>query len=102
MFRRFYTTSKLVNDFLQKKNPIIARQYPEEAENNARIIGILLTRSPHDKYLDDIITSYMCAKLNHPWSHEVFAVANAILNTPSQDTRSKIKSKVQQIEKHGY
>jgi hypothetical protein len=80
MFKRFSSTQKLVTEFLQKKNPIIARQYPEEAENNARIISILLTRSPNDKYLYDTIASYMCVQLKHPWSQDVFIIANAILN----------------------
>lgn len=80
MFNHFSSTNKLVTKFLQKRNPIIARQYPEEAENNARIIGILMTRSCHDKYLYDTIASYMCVPLKHPWSQDVFMIANAILN----------------------
>lgn len=64
----------VARSFLRYQNPIIAKQFPKEAVHNERIVSSILS-GRSDKYIDDLISSYMCIKLHHPLSYNVFKIA---------------------------
>lgn len=76
MFRRFLNT-QLATEFLKVRNPIIAKRYPEEARNNEEMVTVIMNTHPNDKYMVDVVASYMGVKLRHQGSHEIFRIFNS-------------------------
>ena len=80
MFRYNLHAKRLAHDFLSVKNPIIAKQYPEEAHCNAQLVQIIISSNYDDRYMNQMVASYMGVGLQHPLSTEVFRIANSVFH----------------------